>query len=100
MNNNTVKDDKGISRIRDVKIGEVSEDTKHNLHNFFMELVDLCNKYRVSFVIEKIFCLPTTSFLEVAGFYYDDTNKITLPAYRDTRTVEEDNANSTDKTTE
>jgi len=80
-----IEDSKGMTRIHDVEYGNVSEEDRANLHNFFMELVDLCNKYRICFAIDKIFCIPKTSYLEVAGFYYDSVNKVTLPAYKDKR---------------
>ncbi len=65
-----------------------NQDVQDDIHKFFLELVDLCNKYRVSISIKRIFGLHKVAhdgkLLDVAGFSYDEENQITNPVYIDT----------------
>ena len=65
----------------------LNENQEKSLHEFFLELVDLCNKYRVTFVVGKIFLLHKEVFdgklLDLAGFRYSEKDECSYPVYID-----------------
>lgn len=65
----------------------LNKEQETDLHSFFIELVALCNKYRVTFAIGKIFLLHKEAadgkLLDVAGFSYNKDDEHTYPVYVD-----------------
>jgi hypothetical protein len=65
----------------------INKEGEQNLKEFFVELIDLCNKHRVTFVIKDIFLLRKEphdgKLFDVAGFQYNEDEKMSFPVYVD-----------------
>lgn len=73
---------------------ELTEERKEELQRFFNELIDLCNKYRVTFAIGSTFLLQKEvidgKLFNVTGFSYDEESKLSFPVFVDVMSGDKD----------
>ena len=72
---------------------EFNDEQRERVRKFFLEVIDLCNKHRVTFILKTILLLQTNvidgKLLDVAGFQYDKDSKISVPVFVDRMSKEE-----------